>query len=69
MSDPPPGAVLMTNSTGLVGATAADDAPGLPLGAAAGLAQAVKKVATAQIATVERLICLAPPKAGTPAGV
>jgi hypothetical protein len=61
VSDPPPGAVLMTNSTGWVGCTAAGDALPDPLALADGallLAQAESVTsAVTKIATV-RTACL-----------
>src|SRR2546428_1192543 len=56
-SEPPPGAVLITNSTGWVGCTeAAALPPPVGLGLAAGLAQAVRVMsAVARNATVARL--------------
>src|SRR5919201_2274713 len=62
MSEPPPGAVLITNSTGRDGWTAAD-AAGDSLGAARGVAHAPSVTSAAtRIAVVERLMCLAPPQ-------
>src|SRR2546430_4793080 len=72
-SEPPPTAVLMTNSTGLVGCTTVEADAAEPLGLGAVpvlLAQAPRVMSAAtRISTEERFIWLAPPRLTTAAGV